>query len=410
MVKQLTNVTYPCQQVFDETADNDSVYQNCGYPLLQLASSGGIGTCFMYGQTGSGKTHTMTAIQHSVARDVFSQAEGQKVQLVFFELMGKRCYDLLDNGRQELFLRAGQDGDMHVTGATEIEVTDTQGLIGLMEAALGRRETASTGANATSSRSHAVCRLLIGNPESKTKLGVLTLVDLAGSERKEDSMHHNAERQKECAEINSSLMALKECIRHRAMATAQPGKHVHIPYRGSNLTKVLKTSLSDPNAQTTVIATASPSATDTEHTMCTFQTVSALTCMDKSIKETTEEVESWAPPPTERVPPKSWDAPKLQDWLQKLQGGKLKDALGKLPKGMTGNQFLRLAVPRLTQILDGNRNIAQKVYDSIREEAKRAEAEAIERRQLLKQDIQKRKNTTSTYAAGFAPMNPGVVA
>jgi len=77
---------------------------------------------------------------------------------------------------------------------------------------------------------------------------------------------------------------------------------------------------------------------------------------------------------------------------------------------MTGNQFLRLAVPRLTQILDGNRNIAQKVYDSIREEAKRAEAEAIERRQLLKQDIQKRKNTTSTYAAGFAPMNPGVVA
>ena len=110
-----------------------------------------------------------------------------------------------------------------------------------------------------------MCRLHLGSK------GLLTLVDLAGSERKEDSMYHDAERRKEAAEINSSLMTLKECIRHRAMAAARPDKKVHIPYRGSNLTKVLKNSLSNPEAHTTVIATASPAATDTEHTMCTFQ-------------------------------------------------------------------------------------------------------------------------------------------
>ena len=35
------------------------------------------------------------------------------------------------------------------------------------------------------------------------------LVDCAGSERKEDSNHHSAERQKEGAEINASIYALK---------------------------------------------------------------------------------------------------------------------------------------------------------------------------------------------------------
>ena len=57
MVKHLTNVTYPCQNVFDETSENDEVYAACGKPLLELALNGGIATCFMYGQTGSGKVH-----------------------------------------------------------------------------------------------------------------------------------------------------------------------------------------------------------------------------------------------------------------------------------------------------------------------------------------------------------------
>ena len=41
--------------------------------------------------------------------------------------------------------------------------------------------------------------------------GVFTMVDLAGSERRQDSASHDAARRKESAEINSSLLALKEC-------------------------------------------------------------------------------------------------------------------------------------------------------------------------------------------------------
>ena len=58
--------------------------------------------------------------------------------------------------------------------------------------------------NAVSSRSHAVLRITLINPESATE-GRLTLVDCAGSERKEDSMYHDKERQRESTEINASL-------------------------------------------------------------------------------------------------------------------------------------------------------------------------------------------------------------
>jgi len=74
MVKQLTNNMYPCQNVFGEASTNEDVYAACGRPLLELASSGGVATCFMYGQTGSGKTHTMTSIQRAVAEEIFTKA------------------------------------------------------------------------------------------------------------------------------------------------------------------------------------------------------------------------------------------------------------------------------------------------------------------------------------------------
>lgn len=229
------NFYYPCDRVYDELASNAKVYQESARPLLQLASRGGIATCFMFGQTGSGKTHTMSEIQKAVAQDVFTlPAAAQSLSLVFFELLGTKCLDLLHGERREVKLLADAKGNTNVAGAVRLDLTG-QGPKELLEAmadALSRRETASTGQNASSSRSHAVAQLHIG------KEGVLTLVDLAGSERKEDSMYHDAKARKEGAEINRSLMSLKECLRVRAERQLAPeGKHLHVPYRDSNLTK-----------------------------------------------------------------------------------------------------------------------------------------------------------------------------
>jgi kinesin family member 2/24 len=62
------------------------------------------------------------------------------------------------------------------------------------------------------------------------------LVDLAGSERAADCQSNNRQRRLEGAEINKSLLALKECIR------AMDNKASHVPFRASKLTMVLRDS------------------------------------------------------------------------------------------------------------------------------------------------------------------------
>jgi Kinesin motor domain len=83
-----------------------------------------------------------------------------------------------------------------------------------------------------------------------------------------------AARRREGAQINTSLMALKDCVRALAAAattattatatadtavSTPSSKEVFIPFRRSSLTTLLKPSFTAPGALTTVIATVSPS-------------------------------------------------------------------------------------------------------------------------------------------------------
>lgn len=95
--------------------------------------------------------------------------------------------------------------------------------------------------------------------------GKLTLVDLAGSERGSDTKSHSSQRRAESADINTSLLSLKECI--RAMGKKNAG---HVPYRGSKLTLILKDCFS-PDSKTTMIATVSPGAMSADHSLNTLR-------------------------------------------------------------------------------------------------------------------------------------------
>lgn len=130
------------------------------------------------------------------------------------------------------------------------------------------RTTHATEANDSSSRSHAICQIILRDKASGKLCGKLSLVDLAGSERGNDTKSHNSQRRTESAEINTSLLALKECI--RALEDNKMGNK-HVPYRASKLTLILKDCFTSALAKTTMIATVSPGASSADHTLNTLR-------------------------------------------------------------------------------------------------------------------------------------------
>ena len=79
--------------------------------------------------------------------------------------------------------------------------------------------------------------------------------------------------------INKSLMALKECIRNRALSALNPDKNYHIPYRNSKLTLILKDSfelMSNKHCKTTIIANVAPSVSDLAMTKNTLRFVAPI--------------------------------------------------------------------------------------------------------------------------------------
>lgn len=79
----------------------------------------------------------------------------------------------------------------------------------------------------------------------------------------------------EGAEINKSLLALKECIR------ALDNDQLHIPFRGSKLTEVLRDSFVG-NSKTVMISCISPNAGSCEHTLNTLRYAGRVKSLSKS--------------------------------------------------------------------------------------------------------------------------------
>lgn len=96
-------------------------------------------------------------------------------------------------------------------------------------------------------------------------MGKLSFIDLAGSERGADTYENDKQTRLEGAEINKSLLALKECIR------ALDNDARHIPFRGSKLTEILRDSFVGDQARTVMIANVSPSGGSCEHTLNTLR-------------------------------------------------------------------------------------------------------------------------------------------
>ncbi len=106
---------------------------------------------------------------------------------------------------------------------------------------------------------------------SEDAYGKLTLVDLAGSERAQETQSNDRQRRAEGAEINKSLLALKECI--RALDARKGGNDTHVPFRASKLTLVLRDSFVSKSDKSKIImiACVSPAFNSANHTINTLR-------------------------------------------------------------------------------------------------------------------------------------------
>jgi len=184
----------------------------------------------------------------------------------FFEIYGA-IQDLLNEGKRLKVLEDGK-GEICVTGLTESEASSAADFLELVHEGNEARTTHCTKANDTSSRSHAICQIMLRDRKTNKMRAKLSLVDLAGSERGSDTKQHNADRRGESAVINTSLLALKECI--RALDTNKRGAK-HVPYRSSTLTLILKDCFTSENARMSMIATVSPGASSADHSLNTLR-------------------------------------------------------------------------------------------------------------------------------------------
>ncbi|ORX96919.1 kinesin-domain-containing protein [Basidiobolus meristosporus CBS 931.73] len=273
LTKYVEQHEFVFDEVFDSTADNEQVYTRTALPLVEYIFEGGKATCFAYGQTGSGKTFTMLDAEQGLyvlaGRDIFTLLDDEQFShlscyVSFYEIYQGQLHDLLNNRKK---LAAREDGNKNVVivGIREIEISCVDELLEVFNYGHSARTTGTTGANADSSRSHAILQMVLKHKSDRRKIhGKFSFIDLAGSERGADRGESDNKTRMEGAEINKSLLALKECIR----ALDQGGKH--LPFRQSKLTQVLKDSFIG-NSRTCMIGTISPNMSNSEHSLNTLR-------------------------------------------------------------------------------------------------------------------------------------------
>ncbi|KAI4387409.1 hypothetical protein MLD38_005246 [Melastoma candidum] len=271
--------------VLNEEVSNDDVYGETVEPIVPIIFQKTKATCFAYGQTGSGKTYTMKPLPLKASRDILRlmnhtyRNQGFQLFFSFFEIYGGKLFDLLSD-RKKLCMREDGKQQVCIVGLTEYRVSDVEMIKELIERGNATRSTGTTGANEESSRSHAILQLAIkrsaDGSESKPArvVGKLSFIDLAGSERGADTTDNDKQTRMEGAEINKSLLALKECIR------ALDNDQGHIPFRGSKLTEVLRDSFMG-NSRTVMISCISPSSGSCEHTLNTLRYADRVKSLSK---------------------------------------------------------------------------------------------------------------------------------
>lgn len=297
---------YAFDFAFDENTEQKEIFEKTTKFLVEGILEGYNATVFAYGATGAGKTYTMLGTESNpgnmflTLKELFIKITQHKlmnsydIRVSFMEIYNEMIRDLIVVSDDVLDLREDKDKGITVAGLSEVEVNSPEDVMELLFFGNQNRTQEATGANETSSRSHAILQIVV---ESKDKVsgttaeiavGKLSLIDLAGSERAAKTNNRGI-RMIEGANINRSLLALGNCINALVDNMKKSSKN-HIPYRDSKLTRLLKDSLGG-NSRTVMIANISPGNESYEDTHNTLKYANRAKNIKTSLKKNVHNVE-----------------------------------------------------------------------------------------------------------------------
>lgn len=306
ITKYVDEHVFTFDNTFNESESTEDVFRFALEPTLDLVFGGGMVTIFAYGQTSSGKTYTMQGIQENSVRQLFQLrdelAPKAQFKMSFYEIYGGSCFDLLNN-KAKVQIQEDKYNNVVISGLIEEDVCSEMELFERINFAFEKRTTHSTSANDSSSRSHAICKIIVRD-EADHVLGVLIVCDLAGSERAQDTKSNSRKRRIEGAGINKSLLALKECIRSMDSGSG------HVPFRASKLTLALRDSFKSKvfDNRVIMIACVCPGSSSADHTLNTLRYADRLKSRKTTMKHyggTNQVALPELPPRTARWPSKA---------------------------------------------------------------------------------------------------------
>ncbi|KAJ3181178.1 Kinesin- protein 12 [Geranomyces variabilis] len=288
-------------RVFDPTASQRDVFDDCGAAaLVDRALDGYATTLFAFGQTGSGKSYTVTGAKNEELSDshaglvlrslryMFERVAARPkveyaIRASYLEIYNEHVQDLMSlTNTVSLPVRFQAGRGFFVENLLVLDCKGIEECVAVLQEGLRNRTTRAHQLNEYSSRSHSILTIHIdstipSDPGTTTdpikRHGKISFVDLAGSEKARDSgataavAGKGGEAFHEMRNINKSLLTLGTCISALSNPRLRGG---HIPYRDSNLTRLLADSLGGAGLAL-MIACVSPAARHCPETLKTLR-------------------------------------------------------------------------------------------------------------------------------------------
>ncbi|CAL6003105.1 Kinesin-like_protein [Hexamita inflata] len=266
--------TFQFDMVYGEDATNQELFTESFRPVVHAFVEGQNGCIFAYGQTGAGKTFTMSGngtqpgCMPSSFNYIFEYISQQpstvsiSVRASCIEIYNERITDLISQ-QTDLRIRQKPEQAIYIENLSEHSCGTKEDLQKILEKGYRNQCIKVTKMGQCSARSHTMFiikleKTEVVNGEKVCKLSTLKMIDLAGSERPEIS------RFKEPMMINKSIAGLKAVIKNLAIQAP------HIPYRDSQLTRLMQDAL-DGNSKTMLVALISPASQNYEETLSTLR-------------------------------------------------------------------------------------------------------------------------------------------